>query len=88
MSLLTSVTAVEDSVFDVVKMAEDAVLHTARTLREGFEPITKRLPERPTGGLVPAPGEIRRPYLRLRRPPGSQPSGVHRPARSAGAQRS
>jgi hypothetical protein len=58
MSLLTSATAVEDSYFDVVKTVEDTVLHIARTLAEGFEPLIKQLPERPSSGLLPAPGEM------------------------------
>jgi hypothetical protein len=58
MSLLTTATAVEDSCFDVVIKVEDAVLHAARTFAEGFEPMAKRLPERPTDSLLPAPAEI------------------------------
>jgi hypothetical protein len=48
----------EDSYFDLVKTMEDTVLHIARTLAEGFEPLIKQLPERPTTGLLPAPGEV------------------------------
>jgi hypothetical protein len=58
MSLLTTATAVEDSFFEVAEKVEDAVLHIARTLGEGFEPITERRPERPTGGFVPTTAEM------------------------------
>jgi hypothetical protein len=58
MGLLPAATATEDSFFDAVKMAEDSVVHTARTLRDGFEPLSKRLPERPTRTLLPAPAEM------------------------------
>jgi hypothetical protein len=57
-TLLATATAVEDNVLDTMKMAEDAVVHTARSFAEGFEPITKLLPEVPLGGLVPAPAEM------------------------------
>jgi hypothetical protein len=55
---LATATAVEDSVLDTMKMAEDVVIHTAHSFAEGFEPITKLLPELPLGGLVPAPAEV------------------------------
>jgi len=58
MSLLTTATAMEDSLFAAMKKAQDAVLDTARTLTERPEPITNRLSEHPTGGSVPAPAEM------------------------------
>jgi hypothetical protein len=57
-TLLATVTAVEDNVLDTMKLAEDAVVRTARTWAEGFEPITERLPEFPTGSLMPTPAEV------------------------------
>lgn len=57
-TLLATATAVEDNVLDTMKMAEDAVVRTARTLAEGFEPITERLPEFAVGGLMPRPAEV------------------------------
>ena len=57
-TLLATATAVEDNVLDTMKMAEDAVSHTVRTLVEGFEPVTKLLPEVPVGGLLPTPAEV------------------------------
>jgi hypothetical protein len=56
-TLLTTATAIEDNVLDAMKMAEDVVIHIARTVTDGFEPIVKLLPELPLGGLVPAPAE-------------------------------
>ena len=58
MSLLTTATAMEDNVLDTMKMAEDAVVHTAHTFAEGFKPLRKYLPEPPVSELVPAPAEI------------------------------
>jgi hypothetical protein len=57
-TLLATATALEDNVLDTMKMAEDAVIHTARTFAEGFEPIVKLLPALPLGGLLPAPAEV------------------------------
>jgi hypothetical protein len=57
-TLLATAMAVEDNVLDTMKMAEDAVVRTARTLAEGFEPITEFLPEFPMGGLMPTPAEV------------------------------
>jgi hypothetical protein len=58
MSLLTNLSELEDSLFAVLTKVEDGVLKTARTLIEGSEPVTRRWPERPSGGLVPAPAEM------------------------------
>jgi hypothetical protein len=51
-TLLVTATAVEDNVLDTMKLAEDAVVRTARTFAEGLEPITKRMPEVPLSGLL------------------------------------
>ena len=56
-TLLTTAAAVEDNVLETMQMTEDAVLRTARLLAEEFEPVTRRVPELPEGGFVPAPAE-------------------------------
>ena len=58
MSLLTTTTATEDSLFAAMKKAQDAVLDTVRTLTERPQPTTNRLSEHPTGGSVPGPAEM------------------------------
>jgi hypothetical protein len=49
MSLLITATAVEDSILETTKRAEDVVVHMARTFAEGVEPLNKYLPERRLG---------------------------------------
>jgi hypothetical protein len=57
-TLLATPTAMEDNAPDSMRMAEDAVVHTARAFAEGFEPIIKPPSELPLGDLVRAPAEV------------------------------
>jgi hypothetical protein len=57
-SLLDTATAVESNVLDCITMAEDVVLHTARTVAEAFEPLTKGQPELPRVDMLPTAAEV------------------------------